>query len=104
MSRVKKISEEQFTLDVINKEFEIAGSTLYFDTFEELKQYATENPRWYDKLIFKTVDQYLEWKSFYIDNYSRCYGRASRAYINSTFQYFALNFGPRCEFDYKEIK
>ena len=34
--KIKNISDEQFTLDCVNKEFEIIGSSNHWDTFEEL--------------------------------------------------------------------
>ena len=56
MVRRKKISEEQFLLDCINKEFEIIGSTLHWDTFEELVKWSKlpENKYWFSDYEFTT--------------------------------------------------
>ena len=97
MVRRKKISEEQFLLDCINKEFEIIGSTLHWDTFEELVKWSKlpENKYWFSDYEFTTEEQYNEWKQYCISHFydwsSKMY---SKIYVeNSFFPMLSLHYG-----------
>ena len=97
MARVAKISDEQFILDCINKEFEIIGSNLHWDTLEELSNWSKlpENENWFSQYEFDTEEQYNQWKNYYLEHfydwkpkyYSKTYVR------NYVFPWFSLQYG-----------
>lgn len=104
MSRVKKISTKQFTLDVINKARELAGASI-FDSMDVLKTYAELHPQWFEEISFTSVDQYNAWRDYFYNHfYDWQPKRISKILMKKEFDSFSLNYGPRYKFDYKEIK
>lgn len=97
MKAKKKISEEQFVLDCINKEFEIIGSDLHWDTFAELSEWSKrpENKDWFSKFEFSTKEQYEQWKQFYINHYYDWQPRyhSKREVEQISFPWFSLSYG-----------
>jgi hypothetical protein len=97
MGRVCKISDEQFVLDMINKEFEIIGSSLHWDTFEELSQWSKlpENENWFSQYEFANEDQYNQWKSYYMEHfYDWKPKHYSKTYVEKhCFPWFSLEYG-----------
>lgn len=99
----KKISGEQFALDCINKEFEIIGSNNHWDTFKELCDWAKqeENKKWYSDNEFSTVEQYQEWKQYFMDHfYDWQPRRVSKKEAEREFSWFNLQYGLKYGFDY----
>lgn len=99
----KKISGQQFTLDCINKEFEIIGSSNHWDTFEQLCEWAKqeENKKWYSDNEFSTIEQYQEWKQYFMDHfYDWQPKRVSKREAEREFQWFNLQYGLKYGFDY----
>lgn len=104
MARVPKISVEQFVLDCINKEFEIIGSQLHWNTFPELVDWAKENKEWYSDNAFTTKEQFLEWKEYYLTHfYDWQPKRVSIREAKREFSWFSLDYGFRCDFDTSEL-
>lgn len=98
MAKIKKISNEQFTLDCINKAFEIIGSDLHWNTFEELKNWSNlpENKYWFDSFIFTTQKQYDQWRDYFMTHYYDWGPKRTPKYIiNREFGWFALSYGFR---------
>lgn len=98
----KKISDEQFTLDCINKEFEIIGSPLHWDTFEDLCAWSKqpENKRWYVDNAFTSKEQYDQWKDYFMEHFydwKPKYISKKRAYIE--FSWFSLEYGFKYDFE-----
>lgn len=97
MAYVKKISDEQFLLDCINKEFEIIGSTNHWDTFSELCEWTKqeENREWYTNNAFSTSEQWKQWKQYFMEHfYDWKPKRYSKHYIeNRVFPWFNLQYG-----------
>ena len=50
--RTPRITEEQFVLDAINKEYELVGSDIHFETYVELKAYCDEHSDWFNRYKF----------------------------------------------------
>lgn len=102
MARIKKISETQFVLDCINKEFEIIGSNLHWDTFEDLSKWSKlpENKEWFSQYEFESEDQYNQWKNYYLDHF---YDWKSKRYrsrdIEREFSWFSLMYGLKYDFE-----
>lgn len=99
----KKITGEQFTLDCINKEFEIIGSDLHWDTFEELCAWSQQegNRHWYSDNCFTTVEQYKEWKEYFMEHfYDWQPKRVSKDAAEREFSWFNLQYGLKYGFDY----
>lgn len=102
----KKISGEQFILDCINKEFEIIGSNNHWDTFKELCDWSKqeENKKWYSYNKFSTVEQYQEWKQYFMDHfYDWQPKRVSKKEAEMEFQWFNLQYGLGYGFDYNML-
>ena len=102
MAYVKKISDRQFTLDCINKEFEIIGSTNHWDTFEELCEWAKqeENTEWYSNNAFSTPEQFKEWHQYFINHfYDWQPKRVSLRAAERSFSWFNLCYGLRNDFN-----
>jgi len=100
----KKISGEQFTLDCINKEFEIIGSTNHWDTFEELCKWTKqeENKKWYTNNCFTTPEQWKQWKQYFMEHfYDWQPKRVSKREAENEFNWFNLSYGLKYDFDYK---
>lgn len=103
--RVKKISSLDFTLDIINKMFELVGSDLHWYTFEKLLLWSREieasGQRWFE-LYSMTLEQYLELRDYFYTHYYDMspkripHREVERAFISFMFQYgFAYDFEPR---------
>ena len=94
MSRSKGITEEQFFLDCINKEYELAGTDKHFNTYEELKNFTHENPEWYDEYHI-SEEKYNEWKKYVCNHYKEIKGksRTPKYQIERAFGWFGLNYG-----------
>lgn len=100
MAYVKKISDKQFALDVINKEFEIANSGLHFDTFEELSDYTKENIHWYQEFEFKTPEEYQQWKDYFFEHFYDWKPKYySKKVIEQEFAWFNLCYGLKYGYD-----
>lgn len=97
MAYVKKISDEQFVLDCINKEFEIIGSNLHWDTFEELSAWSKlpENEEWYSKYQFDTKEQYETWKEYYLEHFYAWQPKwySKKVVEKHYFPWFSLQYG-----------
>ena len=103
----KKISGEQFTLDCINKEFELIGSPNHWATYEELCDWSKleENKQWYSNSEFATVEQYLQWKQYFMDHfYDWQPKRVSKREAEREFQWFNLQYGLKYGFDLDLLK
>lgn len=100
MAYVKKISDEQFTLDCINKEFEIANTGLRFETFEDLCAYSKEHPKWFTNHEFKTSEEYQQWKNYFFEHFydwqPKHYGKKT---IMKEFSWFNLMYGFKYGYD-----
>ena len=104
MARVHKIDDYQFTLDCVNKEFEIIGSNLHWDTFKELSDWSKENPQWFSDNAFTTKEQYLEWKEYFLSHfYDWQPKRISIRDAKREFSMFAFQYGFRYDFDTSEL-
>lgn len=102
----KKISDEQFVLDCINREFEIIKSDLHWDTFEELREWSKlpENKRWYSDNSFTSRQQYEEWKAYFMEHfYDWQPKRVSKSSAEREFSWFSLMYGLKYDFDDKPI-
>jgi len=100
---MKKISADQFALDCINKEFEIIGSPLHWETFEELCAWSKqkENKDWYSNNSFATVEQYKEWKNYFMEHFYDWKPKGvSKAEAERQFSWFNLQYGLRYDFDF----
>lgn len=97
MARAVKISEKQFVLDMINKEFEIIGSNLHWDTFEELLAWSKipENVDWYNQYEFTSEEQYEQWKAYYMEHFYNWQAKYhSKKYVEKhCFPWFSLEYG-----------
>ena len=100
----KKISDEQFALDCINKEFEIIGSTNHWNTFKELCEWSKleENEKWFTDNVFATLEQFKEWKQYFMDHfYDWQPKRVSKRTAENEFAWFNLSYGFKYDFDYE---
>lgn len=98
----KKISDEQFVLDCINKEFEIIGSTLHWDTFEELCEWSKEeqNQHWYRDNSFTSREQYEQWRDYFLEHfYDWQPKRVSKDRAEREFSWFTLQYGFTYDFE-----
>lgn len=106
MARVQKISEKQFVLDCVNKEFELIGSPLHWDTFEELSAWSKleENKEWYSNNAFTSIAQYRAWKDYFLTHfYDWQPKRVSKKEAEREFQWFNLQYGLGYGFDYNML-
>ena len=100
----KKISDMQFCLDCINKEFEIIGSSLHWETFDELCSWANlpENRHWFSDNAFTSREQYDQWKAYFMEHYYDWQPRhKSKRAVELEFSWFALQYGLRYDFEDK---
>lgn len=98
----KKITDEQFALDCINKEFEIIGSDLHWNTWDELCEWARlpENLHWYSDNEFSTREQYNQWKDYFMGHfYDWQPKRVSKRWAEREFSWFNLMYGLKYGFD-----
>lgn len=96
----KKISGEQFALDCINKEFEIIGSDLHWDTFHELCEWSKEHRHWYSDNEFSTREQYDQWKAYFMEHfYDWQPKRVNKVQAEREFSWFNLQYGLKYGFD-----
>ena len=112
MARTKKISEEQFVLDVINKQYEICGNEHHFDTFADLKAYTDkydeehkeEHKKWFQEYSFDTIEKYLEWRNYFLDHSKEWLPARIPMYQRiREFSWFSLQYGFSYGFDVKEL-
>ena len=105
MAYVKKISDEQFTLDCVNKELEIANTGLHFGTFEALVGYAKEHQHWYSDFEFKTPEEYQQWKNYFFEHFYDWKPKSySKATIEREFRWFDLDYGLKWGYDYLKLE
>ena len=99
MARTKKISEEQYVLDCINKEFELVGSSKRFDTFQELSKYTKENPGWFDEEEFNDEGTYAVWLEYCKKHtYDWKPLGTPKVMVEHHIGMFALNYGFPCRY------
>lgn len=104
MARVHKISDKQFTLDCINKEFEVIGESLHWNTFEELSAWVKENPDWYDRYVITSQEQYDAWKNYFLEHFYDWKPKyISKQRAEKEFSWFALNYGFIYDFPYEIV-
>lgn len=106
MARVQKISEKQFVLDCVNKEFELIGSPLHWDTFEELSAWSKleENKEWYSNNAFTSAAQYRAWKDYFLTHfYDWQPKRVSLSTAKKEFSWFSLMYAFKYDFDTSEL-
>lgn len=96
----KKISTTEFVKLMVDKELEIAGALIRYD---DLIANKDDFPHWYQDWCFDRVEQYLEWKQFYYDHFYDHYPKRVKD-ISNYFSWFALQYGLRYNFDYKELE
>lgn len=100
MMYTKKISEEQFILDCVCKAREIAGLPKIWNTWEELVSYSKENREWFVEPVFTTIEQYSEWKSYFLEHaYDHWPKRITKKQLEKEFSWFSLQYGPKFDFD-----
>lgn len=102
----KKISDEQFVLDCINKEFEIIGSDKHWDTFEELCKWSKleENKHWYSNNAFTSREQYEQWKAYFMEHfYDWKPKRVGKYKAEREFSWFSLQYGLKYDFEDKPV-
>ena len=104
MAYVKKISDTQFALDCINKQYEIIKSDIHFNTWEELVEYGKEHPTWYSDSEYTTLAQYIEWERYFLEHfYDWQPKRVSLDQARREFSYFNLMYGLKYGFNIDEI-
>lgn len=104
MAYVKKISDTQFVLDCINKQYEIIKSDIHFNTWEELIAYAKEHPKWYSDSEYTNLAQYLEWRRYFLEHfYDWQPKRVKLAIAEREFSWFNLQYGLKYGFDINEV-
>lgn len=100
MAYVKKISGEQFALDCINKQWEIIGEPLHFDTWEDLVSYGKEHPKWFSESEYKTPEQFQQWKDYFFEHfYDWKPKHFSKRAIKREFLWFNLMYGLKYGYD-----
>jgi len=104
MGRVKKLTDEEFVELIINKELEIAGADIRYKDIVALPKEEQEQLKWYDKYSFKTVDEYLEWRNFFYEQFYNWQPKSvSKSVMKKEFAWFGLQWGLHYDFDYKLI-
>lgn len=99
MAKVEKISEEQFVLDCINKEYELCGADRRFDSFKELSEYSKNNPGWFDEYEFSDEGTYRIWIEYVKQHtYDWLPKRTTKASVENNASWFALNYGFPCRY------
>lgn len=92
---MKKISADQFVLDLINKEFEIIESGLHWNSINELKVWTENNPLWFN-VYTMTTEQYNLLRDYFMEHfYDWKPKRVSKATAQNEWGWFALSFGLR---------
>ena len=91
----QKISEDQFILDCINKEFEIIGSPLHWDTFPELCEWAKQNKNWYSDYKFNSPEQFKDWKNYFMKHFYDCKPKYlyNKRRLEEEFAWFNVEYG-----------
>lgn len=103
MANVKKISEEQFVLDCINKEYELCGVDKRFDSFQELREYSKQNPGWFDEYEFSDEGTYRIWIEYIkAHTYDWLPKKTSKTRVESNASLFSLNYGFPCRYSKNE--
>ena len=105
MAYKKKISGDQFLLDVIQKELDIVGAGVHFDSAEELIEWGKQHPTWYKDYEFKTIEQFYEWREYFYEHfYEWKPKRVKKSEMEEHFRWFNFQYGLKYGFDYKLIK
>ena len=91
--RKERISEEEFTRRVIDKELEMAGAPIRFDDIA--KENKEKHPTWFSDYQFESEEQYNEWKSYWLEQAKLIKGKshATSSYFEHAFGWFSLNYG-----------
>ena len=101
MAKVKKISEQQFVLDVIQRELDIVDAGIHFNSFEELSEWTKkpENERWFEKYCFVDEAQYEEWKEYFYKHFYDWQPKRTPKYlVDREFGWFNLSWGLKCDY------
>lgn len=92
------MTDTEFTEIMVDKELELVNAPVrYRDLIAEPEKY----PRWFDEYAL-TLDQYKEWKQYFYDHFYDWKPKREKD-IKGWFSMFALQYGLRYNFDYKEI-
>lgn len=104
MAYTKKISGIQFAFDCIQKELDIVGSGLHFTDYDAMVEWQKEHKEWFTEYEFKTLDQYLEWRTYFAEHfYDWRPKRVTRREMRDTFNYFNLQYGLKYGFSIDEL-
>ncbi len=93
----KKLSRDEWFKMLIDNQFRIAG---YDMTYNDLLQLPEEMQKtWFQDYCFKTIEQYKEWKQFFIEHYCDHYKRCNKHVKEKAFSWFNLQYGLAYDFD-----
>lgn len=99
MTRIKKLTDEEFVELMVNKAFEIIKEDItYSDLICDKEKYKN----WFSDYSFN-IPQYLEWKKFFFDNFYKWKPKRIKP-IDSWFSAFSMQYGLKYDFSYKELE
>ena len=91
-------------LDVIQKELDIVGAGIKFNSIEELSAWSKEHPQWYTEYEFATKEQFLEWREYFYNHfYDWQPKRVNAKQREDEFRWFNMQYGLKYGFDYHEL-
>lgn len=96
---IKKLTDEEFVKLIVDKELEIVNAPIRYDDLINNKE---KYPHWYQDYSFN-MEQYKEWKQFYYDHFYDWKPKRIKD-IDRYFSWFALQYGLKYDFDYKELE
>lgn len=103
----KRLENLEFLRLLVNKELELANADITFDDIQEDRKRPKEERKldtWFDDYTLDTIEQYAEWKDFFMRHVKDWYGSGcSRRIAENEFGWVSLCYGLRYNFDYKEL-
>ena len=104
MARTKKITNKEFIELIIDKELEIANAPIRYKDLIAMTKEEQEKFKFYTKYTFKTLDEYLEWKNFFMEHiYDWLPKRTNKTECEREFAYTNLMWGLKYDFNYDLI-
>ena len=104
MAYKKKLTDNEFVELIIDKELEIAGADMRYADIIKLTKDEQQKMQWWTKYTFKTLEQFLEWRQFFYDNFYDWQPKSvKKSTMEREFQWWNLQWGLKYDFDYEEI-
>lgn len=94
------MTAEEFIIAIVDKELKLVNADI---SACDVLYNNTQYPRWFNTYSFKTVEQFVEWRSYCYQLMRQYKPRYSKRQRYDLFNWINLEYGLKYDFDFKLI-